>query len=306
MRRILLATDGSINAEDAARFLSRLPHDQRFELTVLTVLEVPYVNLHYPTVEWIQECVDRDRLRARETFGKVKEMFEGANVLLDHVVREGNRGAAIVEVAKEINADLVVMGARGHSTVSRILLGSTSDFVATHAHCSVLVVRPTPNRKAGKPLRIMIGFEDSGPSLAALQEFSEIDWGTDTEVSVVAVVSYMSGVIPTELYDEASARNAVRLAAKDASRQLSQSAPSAVVRVIASEHAGEGLVTFALDHESDLIVLGETARSRLGRVLMGSVSRFVLRHAPCSVWITRNRIIEHKSPPQETQQVKAI
>ena len=306
MRDVLLATDGSSNAEDAVRFLSHLPHDEKFELTVLTVLEVPYVNLHYPTLEWMKECVDRERSRAVETFKRVQELFAGANVNLKHVIREGNRGPEIVEVAKEINADLIVIGARGHSTVSRLLLGSISDYVATHAHCSVLVVRPTPNRKAGDPLRIVIGFDDTGPAMAALQEFSEIGWGADTDVSVVAVVSYLSGVFPKELFDEASARNAMRLAAKKAAQRLSESAPAAIVRVIANEHPGEGLVVFANDHESDLVVLGETARSKLGRVMMGSVSRFVLRHAPCSVWITRNRVIEQKSSRQETEEASSI
>ena len=112
-----------------------------------------------------------ERKKAVETFHQVETLFEGANVELRHVIREGIRPTTIVDVAKEAKAHLVVIGAKGHSTVGRILLGSVSDHVATHAHCSVLVVRPTKNRQAGRPLRIAIGYEDAGPATAALRNF---------------------------------------------------------------------------------------------------------------------------------------
>jgi universal stress protein E len=49
---------------------------------------------------------------------------------------------AILEAALRDRSDLVVVGSRGLSGVGRMLLGSVSEYVATHAHCSVLVVRP--------------------------------------------------------------------------------------------------------------------------------------------------------------------
>jgi universal stress protein E len=49
---------------------------------------------------------------------------------------------AIIEAATREGVDLVVVGSRGLSGVARVLLGSVSEYVATHAHCSVLVARP--------------------------------------------------------------------------------------------------------------------------------------------------------------------
>jgi nucleotide-binding universal stress UspA family protein len=53
----------------------------------------------------------------------------------------GMPDTAIVEMAEELGAGLIVMGSRGMGGVRRVLLGSISDSVVRHAHCPVLVVR---------------------------------------------------------------------------------------------------------------------------------------------------------------------
>lgn len=57
--------------------------------------------------------------------------------------------------------------------------------------------------------------------------------------------------------------------------------------VIDAMSPGSGLVEFAQQHASELVLMGDTGRGLFSRFLLGSVSRHVLRHAECSVWITR-------------------
>jgi nucleotide-binding universal stress UspA family protein len=64
----------------------------------------------------------------------------GARPIRERAV--GRPEYAILEAAGRDRSDLVVVGSRGLSGVARVLLGSVSEYVATHAHCSVLVVRP--------------------------------------------------------------------------------------------------------------------------------------------------------------------
>ena len=61
------------------------------------------------------------------------------------------------------------------------------------------------------------------------------------------------------------------------------------VNVSEAEHQGEAIVQFIDDQLIDLVVIGDTSRGVIGRMLMGSVSRFVLHHAACSVWIVRGK-----------------
>lgn len=293
MRQILLATDGSDAAEDAAKFLAHLPHDETIELTVVSALFVPGTHKTYLGGDWIKTCMERERTFAREAFARIESIFEGANVELKHVAREGSPAETIVAVARERKPELLVIGATGHSAVARILLGSTSDYVATHAPCSVLVVRRTGVMENKHPLRVAIAFEPSDPAQAALEEFSEFRWAGDTDVSVLSAI-YQPG------FYQAGPETPSSTPVEQAAERLRKVAPRATGVLIPSEHLGEGLVQYVAAKDIDLVVVGETPRTRLGRILLGSVTRFLLRHANCSVWITRNRMVQNKaasSPP---------
>jgi nucleotide-binding universal stress UspA family protein len=290
MKKVLLASDGSSYAEEAAWFLSHLPHAEQLELYVLTVIQVPYGNPGYQKAGAMLECYEREKASAAEAFGRIEQMFAGADVALKHIVREGHRGQAIVDEAREQQVDLIILGARGRSTVRRLLLGSTSDFVATHAGCSVLVVRPTGIRESKRPIQIAFGYEDTMPAQAALEEFSEISWGSQADVQVLSVVSYVSAFLNEIVVESEDIKNAATESVQQAAEQLCTVAPNSKPHLIERDHIGEALVEFVEDHKSDLVVVGETPHTFLGRVLLGSVSRFVLRHAPCSVWLMRNRV----------------
>ncbi|TWU50557.1 putative universal stress protein [Rubripirellula tenax] len=284
MKKILLATDGSTVAEDAARFLAHLPHDEIIELTIVSVLYVPGTDQTYLAGDWIETCMAQERKAADKSFANIQRLFEGANVSLKHVIREGHPSETIVAIARELQPELLVVGATGHSAVARVLLGSTSDYVATHAPCSVLVVRPTEALQQSHSLRVAIGYEESGPAQAALEEFAEFGWAGQTDVRVVSVTCQPDFC---DLPYEGPSSEFIETAVE----QLQSSAPRATGELIHSDHIGEGLIRYIKSNDIDLIVVGETPRTRLGRVLMGSMTRFVLRHARCSVWITRNRMI---------------
>ncbi len=288
MKHVLLATDGSSSAQDAAAFLAHLPHDAEMELSVLTVLEVPQTHRSSFTREWIDECLQQEREAATAAFRQVEAIFAGANVRLRHVVREGYLGETIVDEARDRDATLIVVGARGQSAVGRLLLGSTSDYVATHAPCSVLIVRPTGIGKTERPLRLGIGYAPIPAADAALEEIRQVPWGGETDVQLVSIVSYLPATYSQAPVDTEAIKNARSEAVRTAAERLQDVAPRVHTRLVESDHIGEGLVHFAEQQDCDLLVVGETQHSTLGRFLLGSVSRFVVRHASCSVWICRN------------------
>lgn len=290
--KILLATDGSADADLAAWFLAHLPHDEPLELDVLSVLFfAPIAPVTTLTERWTPHTLSEERrLEAEKNLDKVEQKFQGANVSVQRHIAEGHIGKTIIEHAEKLKSDLIVLGAQGHSAIARLLLGSVSDFVATHAPCSVLVVRDTGLREENhRQLRVCIGYDDSPPSRLALNEMGRFGWGSNTQIDVVHMVA-----LPTASFQEipiqldvpailASTEEMVR----DAAEELRSITPNLSSHVEQCAHVGLGLADYANDRKTDVLVVGDTGRSRLERFFLGSVARNALRHAKCSVWITR-------------------
>jgi nucleotide-binding universal stress UspA family protein len=150
--RILLAIDGSREAELAARTAADLAQKTHSEVHVVHAVSIAPVGPPvYPeatdlqSVEFEAESDERQRIserRAREVLEAEVEKVRsaGGTVAEEHLI-EGPVAPEIVRLAEEIGAGLIVMGSRGRGGMRRALMGSVSDSVVRHAHCPVMVVR---------------------------------------------------------------------------------------------------------------------------------------------------------------------
>ncbi len=86
--------------------------------------------------------------------------------------------------------DLVVVGSQGRSALGRLVLGSVSQNVLTHATCSVRISRSTNNAapSTGSPVRILLAVDGSTHSALAASALASRAWPVGTEVKVVAVL----------------------------------------------------------------------------------------------------------------------
>jgi nucleotide-binding universal stress UspA family protein len=148
--RILLATDGSEEAELAALGAVDLADATDSELHVVHVGVVPIFLKSYPgTLGYERRLYEQIEEISRELLRKQSWRVKaaGGTVAGTHL-RMGAVDLEIVALAEELQADLIVMGSRGLGGVRRALMGSVSDSVVRHAHCPVLVVRPEKGQAA--------------------------------------------------------------------------------------------------------------------------------------------------------------
>jgi nucleotide-binding universal stress UspA family protein len=152
--RVLLATDGSKEAELAARSAALLADKTGSELHVVHVFGItPWypaypdgtgfdgADLEDPVLEEDLQRFSQQRARGLLDAEVEKLRSVGGTLAQAHLV-EGGVPEEIVGLAEEIGAGLVVVGSRGRGGIRRALMGSVSDSVVRHAHCPVLVVRP--------------------------------------------------------------------------------------------------------------------------------------------------------------------
>lgn len=139
--RILLAVDGSEHATkavDVAVHLAAKEPNATVRVLHAMTLVVPDGGLGW---QYVQEGIEAQTVHAEELVSKTRAQLEAAGIKTDGKVAQGSPAKAVVEEAKEIGADLIIVGSRGLSKWQGLLLGSTSHQVMQMSHCPVLVVR---------------------------------------------------------------------------------------------------------------------------------------------------------------------
>ena len=136
LRRITLATDGSVASAQALEFvLTKFQPDYSTSKGGRVPIQVSVI--HVEPSSWNTELMGIGR---RSVERSVQKLIE-AGFTAEPVYQLGKPAKAIMTVASEHQADLIVMGTKGLSAIARVLLGSVSTRVVQHANCSVLVVR---------------------------------------------------------------------------------------------------------------------------------------------------------------------
>ncbi len=141
---ILLATDGSLQAEQATKAAIELANATGSELHLVHVGVVPNCLGDGPgTMGYDGLLYEQIEREAREALRKLtwRTKVAGGTVVATHL-RLGGVADEIIGLAEEIGAGVIVMGSRGRGRLRRFLLGSVSGSVVRRARCSVLVVRP--------------------------------------------------------------------------------------------------------------------------------------------------------------------
>jgi nucleotide-binding universal stress UspA family protein len=148
--RILLATDGSEQAELAVLRAVELADATDSELHVVHVGVVPIFLQSYPgTLGYYGKLYEQIEEESKELLRKqsLRVKAAGGTVAESHL-RMGQVDLEILALAEELGAGLIVMGCRGLGGVRRALMASVSDSVVRHAHCPVLVVRQEKEQAA--------------------------------------------------------------------------------------------------------------------------------------------------------------
>jgi nucleotide-binding universal stress UspA family protein len=192
---------------------------------------------------------------------------------------EESAAAVLCEFSR--GADMVVVGSRGHGGVAGLLLGSVSSQVAAHAHGRVVVVRGHWRSAGGyAPGPIVVGADGSAASRAAVDfAFEEAALRDAPLLAVCALADAPAGLGGTKERQDAF-EEAITQREKEHSDVT-------VLRRVAVGGARDALLTAA--HDAQMVVVGARGRGGVHGMMLGSVSRAVLDHAPCPVAVVHLR-----------------
>ena len=294
--KVLLAIDGSSHADLALDLVANVRWPDE---TVIRVAEA--VRAHPFGVPWpVPVTVEADmmegdlRADAERTLDDARARLERLGLSVESVVLHGRAATAIVDEAKAMAADLIVVGSRGHGTIESMLLGSVSAEVIDHAPVPVLVAR---GHRIG---HVILAWDGSSCATRAADLLRMWPIFRGASVRVVAVadvdVPWWTGfpepgsaeLMPMYIEAAEASRKRCGELAQTMVMGLRRAGLQAEVDRREGDPAAE-LLSAARSPHADLIVLGTHGRTRLARLVLGSVARNVIRHASCSILVVRER-----------------
>lgn len=241
-----------------------------------------------------RQALQDARATAREGAAFAQSLFPSWRI--EPEARADSPAWGVIKLATEWQAELIVLGSHGRSALSRMVLGSVSQKVATEAPCSVRIGRrrPDPEREE---VRILVAYDGSPWAEAALETAAARQWPASTVARVVTVTEVRA---LTDLANEQSqlhkwlqpedrdAQPAFERMLQSAAERL-RAAGLQVSSALLDGDAKQLLLEEATRFQSDNIFVGARGLNFLQRFLLGSVSASLAARASCSVEIVRRK-----------------
>ena len=307
--KILVAYDGSEFADAALADLKRAGLADEAEVLVMSVADVfvpsavddggdngvptqipqPVRRAH----ERAQHELEHAQVLAGRASERIKALFPHWRV--SYHAEADSPAWAVIRKSDEWKPDLIVMGARGHSVFGgRLILGSISQRVLYEARCTVRIARG-PLRNTDRPIRLLIGVDNSSDSKAAVEAVCNRNLPAGTEVGLLAVVDTVMAVTPNSSepsvmkwieVDDKNNWDQVREIFEPSARKLRRAGLRAEILVRRGDPTDQ-ILEEADTWGADCIFVGAKGSRGIDRLLLGSVSSAVSARAHCSVEVVR-------------------
>ena len=233
------------------------------------------------------------RRGAEQKLRGVEEEVRGAGIPVETHLREGAISQMIVEQARNLGTDLIVMGTRGLSGLQHVLLGSVAERTVCSAPCPVMTVKADSERPASltqEPMAIrsiLVATDFSEHADRALRWAIELAQRFEAKIQLLRaydaqILAMMPGAIstPTEFWKEV--RKAAEAGLKRAQVPIDEAGVESEL-LLEQRDATTSIVETAKALRVDLIVIGTRGLTGLRRTLLGSTAGRTLRLAPCPV-----------------------
>ncbi len=314
--KVLIAYDGSANADGALADLKHAGLDAHVEARVLTVsdpwipslesvsvaTDVVFAGAYSMAQPLAKDALKNSRILAEKGAARLRKDFPGWKISASTVLDAPAQG--ILHTAEKWKPGLIVLGSKGHTALGRLLLGSVSHKVLTHAGCSIRIARPAKARNAAAAPRVLLAVDGSKDSEAMVNRVVGRSWKKGTEFRVVVVLDYKLSLLQeyqpslNASIKKAGAKKGNAKKGIDFKVSLPETLAENAVRILA--HKGfkttsvvrEGDPRTEIEAEAkrfkaDNLFLGSRGLHAVQRFFLGSVSAALAEHAPCTVEIVR-------------------
>ncbi|MCE5291958.1 MAG: universal stress protein [Nocardiaceae bacterium] len=279
---IVAGVDGSETSVDAALWAADIAHRLHVPLVLAhAVTDAAYfytsaaVMVQYPLGESEREAAHECLSSARDAVAR-----RYPDLPLSTWSQRGPADLALIALSRK--AQLIVVGAHKNVSADSLLLGTTASRVVNHSECPVAVWRGTVGNGP-----VVVGVDGSPLSSLAVEHAFELASAFGTGVR--AVHSWIPGVT-SDLEKDSTEHEALLSESLAGWTEKYPDVP--VERIVAPVDAEQSIPLYAAAN-ARLVVVGSHGRGRASSLLLGSTSRYLIKHCPCPVLVCRSAIHEH-------------
>ena len=297
IKRILCPTDFSDESAHAVELATVVARFYRARIAALHVLSPNFLAAPAPlTSSRVPAVPETELYRLRQETESRFAAAAQAGIDVDALVDVGQPVGCILDRAASLPADMIVIGTHGAGGFEHLMIGSVTEKVLRKAACPVMTVPPRAQVTSQLPFkRLLCAVDFSDASLAALRYASSLAQESNAALTILHVLEWPWEEPPSPVIEGLPAEQGEALA--DFRRYCETSARARLESVVPSSRQGSRppdtevrhgkpyvqILGAALDHQSDLIVVGVQGRRALDLTLFGSTANQVVRRATCPV-----------------------
>lgn len=266
MKKILVPTDFSKPSEYASKLASKLAEKANSEVHLLHMVELPtgIIDMGSGTNFSIPESMLYIR-KVRDRLIDYKQQFFSRNEIVKHAIRFQNPYDGISDYAKKHNVDLIIMGAKGHTNLEEILIGSNTEKIVRNSEIPVIATKE--NGENFDPKNFVFASSFKPEKNQAFERFLEFASNFDSKIHLLRINTPQK----FENTQETSQRIKNFIKKYDLKNYT--------INVYNDSSIEKGILNFSNNINADIIALATHGRSGLSHIFNGSITKSLSKNA---------------------------
>lgn len=299
-QKVLVPLDGSKMAEKVLHTVRQIAQPSKTEIVLMRNVDQSAYALISDSPVVANRLFDSVQTETRKYLAQQKAVLERDGYGVHLEISRGDTAAAIIQVADDLNADLVAMTTHGRTGIGRMTLGSVADRVVRSAHLPILLVRAaSPKTDKETIQKILLPLDGSVLSEQALPIARAVARDSGGSVLLLKAIEALEDIDLAELYNHqvdehgipTDWQNEAHLYLERMQKKLTFADVSSDYHVIVGRPA-EAILHVAEQESCDLVVMSTHGRSGIGRWVYGSVASKVLHETECPLLLVRGHVRE--------------
>lgn len=297
IKKIVWATDGSVEAQEALGYAEIIARKFSAEIVGLYVntsdSKSAYSDLYHPKKTLISSLEDTEEKSFETEFEKIKRKEKSRGVKFTGKILKGDAASKIINYIHKENAELVVIGTRGHGLIDKMLIGSTTLKVLKKCKTPVLAYKKTEKKRAGiKNILVPVDVHSKdGPALEYAADLASVLGAKIELVYSIRMAGHLYAVpsLINDLLENSSIELAKRVEQLKHRRGLENKPPDLKIKtkVVHGLNPTVAIAEYAASKNIDLIVMSSHLKGPIKKFILGSTTENLILSSSCSTLVVK-------------------